>query len=172
MYFLFHFRASSTEYVPLKDIHVDKDASMNRKDSARSLPKMRASLYTVNEGSGTEITAPPKDSSVSIETIIKGMIPMEVITTVHLDSNLLLIQIGQKTIDPSHYHLLLPKLIEFLLLPKDDVHKNQYSFCEGQSTLMASSFLQDVISYSKQQGTLLHVSSLDAEKCFNRIRYI
>ena len=64
------------------------------------------------------------------------------------------------------------KLTELLLLPNDDVHPNQYGFREGRSTSMAASFLQDIISFSKHQGSPLHVASLDAEKCFDRIWHV
>ena len=63
----------------------------------------------------------------------------------------------------------LAKLFECLIMPEDKACYNQYGFRQGRSTSMPSSFLHDVTAYFKSQKTPLHVSSLDAEKCFDRI---
>ena len=64
-------KSNMKKIVTLKDTQGDKDESVKRKDSALSPPKMRASL-TIDAESGTEITAPPNDGSVSLETNNEG----------------------------------------------------------------------------------------------------
>jgi exonuclease III len=61
------------------------------------------------------------------------------------------------------------KLLEFLLMPEDDAHINQFGFRKGRGTSMACALLHDVIAQSKYNSTPLFVCSLDAEKCFDSL---
>ena len=61
------------------------------------------------------------------------------------------------------------KLVEHVIMPEDNVSKNQFGFRKGRGTLFATSLLNDVASYSTAQGSSLYVCSLDAEKCFDSI---
>ena len=61
------------------------------------------------------------------------------------------------------------KLIEFLILPADMAHPNQFGFRKGRGTAMACNYLNDLSLYCKSKGSPLYICSLDAEKCFDTI---
>jgi hypothetical protein len=61
------------------------------------------------------------------------------------------------------------KLMEIYMTPQNNICENQFGFQEGKSTAMACSLLNDVIMYSNYRGSQLHICSLDAEKCFDKI---
>jgi retron-type reverse transcriptase len=61
------------------------------------------------------------------------------------------------------------KLLEFLLMPDDDAHINQFGFRKGRGTSMASALLNDVIVDSKHSSAPMFICSLDAEKCFDSL---
>ena len=61
------------------------------------------------------------------------------------------------------------KLVELLVLPNVNISSSQFGFREGRGTSMACNLLNDIISYSRQQGNPLFVASLDAEKCFDSV---
>ena len=83
----------------------------------------------------------------------------------------------KSTLDPNIVNNFRPitlgsthgKLIEFLILPADMAHPNQFGFRKGRGTAMACNCLNDLSLYCKSKGSLLYICSLDAEKCFDTI---
>ena len=61
------------------------------------------------------------------------------------------------------------KLLEFLLMPDDSAHINQFGFRKGRGTSMACALLNDIIAESKHSSAPLSICSLDAEKCFDSL---
>ena len=61
------------------------------------------------------------------------------------------------------------KLIEFLILPRDTAHYNQFSSREGRGTSMTCTFINDLLQYCSVKGSNVFICSLDTEKCFNSI---
>ena len=61
------------------------------------------------------------------------------------------------------------KLIEFLILPQDTAHSNQFGYREGRGTSMACTFINDLLQYCSVKGSNVFICSLDAEKCFDSI---
>ena len=61
------------------------------------------------------------------------------------------------------------KLIEYLMLPKDNVADTQFGFRQGRGTSMACSLLNDTLCYSKGNDTPIYLCAMDAEKCFDKI---
>jgi hypothetical protein len=61
------------------------------------------------------------------------------------------------------------KLLEFLLMPDDCAHINQFGFRKWRGTGMACALLNDVIAESRHSSSPLFVCSLDAEKCFDSL---
>ena len=90
----------------------------------------------------------------------------------------IIIQILKKsTLDPNIVNNFRPitfgstqgKLIEFLILPADMAHLNQFGFHKCRGTTMACNYLNDLSLYCKYKGSPLYICSLDAEKCFDSI---
>ena len=83
----------------------------------------------------------------------------------------------KSTLDPNivnNYRPITPgsthgKLIEFLILPADMAHPNQFEFRKGRGNAMACNYLNDLSLYCKSKGSPLYICSLDAEKCFDTI---
>ena len=61
------------------------------------------------------------------------------------------------------------KLVEYTLMPEDNVYNSQFGFRKGRGTMFATSLLNDVASYTMANNSALYVCSLDAEKCFDSI---
>ena len=64
------------------------------------------------------------------------------------------------------------KLAEVFLKPDDDdlnLSNSQYGFRECRGTEFCTAMLNDVSLYCKSKHTPLHICSLDAEKCFDKI---
>lgn len=61
------------------------------------------------------------------------------------------------------------KLLEFLLMPSDCAHMNQFGFRKGRGTSMAAALLNDVIVSAKYSSAPMFICSLDAEKCFDSL---
>ena len=74
-----------------------------------------------------------------------------------------------RPVTPSSIHT---KLVEQTMTPAADISDNQYGFRDGRGTGMACSLLNDVITHCKYQKSILFVTSLDAEKCFDSICHI
>ena len=83
----------------------------------------------------------------------------------------------KSTLDPNIVNNFRPitlgsthgKLIEFLIMPADMAHPNQFGFRKGRGTAMACNYLNDLSLYCKSKGSPLYICSLDAEKCFDTI---
>ena len=67
---------------------------------------------------------------------------------------------------------VLSKLLEMLLLPEDNVCKNQFGFRKGRGTAFACTMVNDVKEYFRKTSSPLFVCSLDAEKCFDSICHV
>ena len=61
------------------------------------------------------------------------------------------------------------KLIELLMLPKDDSCPSQFGFRDNRGTTLAAALFNDVTSYFRHRGSPVYTCSLDAEKCFDSI---
>ena len=61
------------------------------------------------------------------------------------------------------------KLVEYILMPEDNAHKNQFGFRKQRGTMFATSVLNDIAAYTMAKNSALYVCSLDAEKCFDSI---
>ena len=61
------------------------------------------------------------------------------------------------------------KLIEFLILPQDTAHSNQFGYREGRGISMVCTFINDLLQYCSVKGSNVFFCSLDAEKCFDSI---
>ena len=61
------------------------------------------------------------------------------------------------------------KLIELLLIPEDRVCDSQFGFRKGRGTSQACSFVNDLSKCCNDKGSPLHICTLDAEKCFDKI---
>ena len=61
------------------------------------------------------------------------------------------------------------KLIELIMLPKDDNCPSQFGFCDNGGTTFAAALFNDVTSYFRHRGSPVYTCSLDAEKCFDSI---
>ena len=55
------------------------------------------------------------------------------------------------------------------MLPEATRCNTQFGFQKRKGTVMACSFLNDIITFSRSKNTTLFLCSLDAEKCFDRI---
>jgi len=64
---------------------------------------------------------------------------------------------------------VLSKMLEMLLLPKDNVSDTQFGFRKGRGTAFACTLFNDVKAYFENKKSPLFVCSLDAEKCFDSI---
>ena len=61
------------------------------------------------------------------------------------------------------------KLIEFLLMPVDDVNRHQFGFRKGRGTNIASCLMSETILWYKHSKSPMFICSLDAERCFDSI---
>ena len=61
------------------------------------------------------------------------------------------------------------KLIEMLIMPKDELYDTQFGFRESRGTSMPCVLINDIASYFNDRGSPLYICSLDAEKCFDSI---
>ena len=62
------------------------------------------------------------------------------------------------------------KLIEMLIMPKDEFYDTQFGFRESRDTSMPCVLINDIASYFNDRGSSnLYICSLDAEKCFDSI---
>lgn len=76
--------------------------------------------------------------------------------------------------DPANYRPItlscaLSKVMELLLLPKDNVSNTQFGFRKGRGTSFACTMFNDIKSYFEYKKSPLYACSLDAEKCFDSI---
>ena len=71
----------------------------------------------------------------------------------------------KSTLDPNIVNNLRPitlgsihdKLIEFLILPADMAHPNQFGLRKGRGTAMACNYLNDMSFYCKSKGSPLYI---------------
>lgn len=63
----------------------------------------------------------------------------------------------------------LSKLAELILMPDTPISDCQFGFREGRSTSLATSLINDTVSYFNSKGSPVYLCSLDAERCFDSI---
>ena len=111
-----------------------------------------------------------------LKYLYNGMF-QEILVPSFLKTGIIIPILKKSTLDPNVPNNYRPitlssthgKLIEFLILPQDTAHSNQFGYREGRGTSMACTFINDLLQYCSVKGSNVFICSLDAEKCFDSI---